>query len=69
VTDTELTAASAALALIVGLVASGIGGAAGGVLTGGKAIGNQLAALMGSFYGPVGVIPGLVVGLIALALL
>lgn len=68
-TGTEVTAASVVAALFVGLVASGIGGAGGGVLTGGKALGNQLAALMGSFYGPVGVVPGLVAGLIALALL
>ena len=33
------------------LVASVAGGAAGGILTGGKALGNELAALMGGFYG------------------
>jgi hypothetical protein len=68
VTGTEVTAASAVAALVVGLIASGVGGAGGGVFTGGKAIDNQLAAMMGSFYGPVGVVPGLIVGLIALAL-
>ena len=41
----------------------------GGIATGGKAIGNQLAAMMGSFYGPVGGVAGIVVGLILLALI
>jgi hypothetical protein len=68
-TGTGVTAGSAVFALIVGVIASGIGGAGGGLLVGGKAIGNQLAAMLGSFYGPVGALPGLAVGLIALALL
>jgi hypothetical protein len=57
------------VALIMGVFASAIGGAGGGLLVGGKAIGNELAAIMGSFYGMVGALPGLVVGLVALALL
>ena len=56
------------LALILGTVASLIGGAAGGVTIGGKSLGNELAAMMGGFFGPLAVIPGLVVGLIFLAL-
>lgn len=67
-TGFELTAGSAALALVIGLIAAGIGGVAGGILTGGKHIGNELAAVMGSFYGPVGVVPGMIVGLLLLAL-
>lgn len=69
VTLVELTAGVAALALLIGIVTSGIGGAIGGMATGGKAIGNQLAAMMGSFYGPVGGAAGIVVGLILLALI
>lgn len=67
-TGFETTAASAVIAFIVGLIAAGLGGAGGGVFVGGKAIGNELAALMGGFYGPLGVVPGLLVGMIALAL-
>jgi hypothetical protein len=57
------------LALILGAAASLIGGALGGVAIGGKALGNELAAMMGGFFGPLAVVPGIVVGLIFLRLL
>lgn len=56
------------LALIVGAAASLIGGAMGGVAIGGKALGNELAAMMGGFFGPLAVIPGVIVGLFFLRL-
>jgi hypothetical protein len=59
----------AAVALIAGTAAALIGGAFGGVVVGGKALGNELAAMMGGFYGPLAGVPGLVVGLIVLAIL
>ena len=56
------------LALILGAAASLIGGALGGVAIGGKSLGNELAAMMGGFFGPLAAIPGLVVGLVLLRL-
>ena len=56
------------LALIVGVAASLIGGAMGGVAIGGKALGNELAAMMGGFFGPLAVVPGVIVGLLFLRL-
>jgi hypothetical protein len=57
----------AAVALIVGTAASIIGGALGGIMVGGKALGNELAAMMGGFYGPLAGVAGIVLGLIVLA--
>lgn len=65
----DLTIVGAAVALIAGTAASLAGGALGGIVVGGKALGNELAALMGGFYGPLAGVPGIVVGLIVLALL
>jgi len=56
------------LALIVGAAASLLGGALGGVAIGGKALGNELAAMMGGFFGPLAVVPGVIVGLLFLRL-
>jgi len=56
-------------ALITGIAGAVIGGALGGVAVGGKSLGNQLAATMGCFFGPLAVIPGLVIGLIILSII
>ena len=48
-----MSALTILLVLAVGGAASLIGGALGGVAIGGKALGNELAALMGGFYGPL----------------
>jgi hypothetical protein len=64
-----LSIAGAAVALVVGAMASIIGGALGGIVVGGKALGNELAALMGGFYGPLAGVPGVFLGLIVLALI
>lgn len=64
-----LTIFDAALALSVGTAAAIAGGALGGIAVGGKALGNELAAMMGGFYGPLAGVPGLVLGLIVLAIL
>ena len=45
------------------------GGAIGGVIVGGKALGNELAAMLGGFYGPLAGIAGIVIGLAALAII
>ena len=65
----DLSIVVAAAALIAGTAATLVGGAIGGVVVGGKALGNDLAAMMGGFYGPLAGVPGVVVGLIVLALL
>lgn len=54
---------TAAIALFAGTLASFVGGAFGGVLTGGRALGLQLAAFMGSFYGVVTGAAGVALGL------
>jgi hypothetical protein len=51
------------------MAASIVGGALGGIAVGGKAIGNELAAMMGGFYGPLAGFTGIALGLIVLALL
>jgi uncharacterized membrane protein len=56
-----------AVAAAVGLVTSGFGGLAGGVLVGGEALGRQLAALMGGFYGNLAGFLGVLLGLVVLA--
>jgi hypothetical protein len=57
------------IALAIGIVASIAGGAFGGVLVGGKHLGNELAAMMGGFYGPLAGSGGVVLALVALKLL
>lgn len=42
------------------------GGAVAGVKLAGKDLGNMLAAIMGAMFGPVAVVPGVVIGLIIL---
>jgi hypothetical protein len=52
------------LALLLALA----GGAAAGLKIGAEALGKELAALMGAFFGPTAVLPAVVVGLAVLAL-
>ena len=56
------------IAATVGVIASALGGAVGGVIVGGKSIGNEIAAMMGSFYGPLAGIGGVALGLAVLVL-
>ncbi len=55
--------------IALALVASLIGGAIGGMIVGGKHLGNELAAMMGGFYGPMAAVPGAILALIILALI
>jgi hypothetical protein len=59
---------SGIVAIVVGFAASMLGGALGGVAVGGKAIGNELAALMGAFYGPLAGVAGVFVGVVIVAI-
>ncbi|GET43416.1 hypothetical protein [Microseira wollei] len=52
--------------LVLAAALSLIGGAIGGVLVGGKDLGNQLAAMIGGLFGPAGVIPAVLIGLVIL---
>jgi hypothetical protein len=51
-----------ALALVLALAA----GAVSGLKIGADALGKELAALMGAFYGPTAVLPAAVIGLAVL---
>ncbi|ARV60652.1 hypothetical protein BZZ01_20370 [Nostocales cyanobacterium HT-58-2] len=51
---------------LVATALSMVGGAIGGMILAGKDLGYQLAALLGGFFGPAGVIPGIILGLIVL---
>ena len=57
------------VSFLLGVVASIARGAAGGVLVGGKVLGNELAALLGGFYGPLAGVAGVAVGLAVLIII
>ncbi|MEM9387298.1 MAG: hypothetical protein AAGA68_19725 [Pseudomonadota bacterium] len=57
------------LAIVLAFAAGIAGGAIGGVAVGGKHIGNDLAAMMGGFYGPLAALPGIALALIILTFL
>lgn len=59
----------AAVALILGVAASIAGGILGGILVGAKSLGRDLAATMGSIYGPLAGFTGVALGLVVLALI
>ncbi|MEA5593265.1 hypothetical protein [Rivularia sp. UHCC 0363] len=54
---------------VVATVVSMIGGAIGGMLLAGEELGYNFAAILGGLFGPAGVIPGAILGLIVLNLL
>lgn len=54
-----------ALALLLALAA----GAASGLRIGAQALGKELAAMMGAFFGPTAVLPATLLGLAILAVL
>jgi len=62
----QMTLGTMFIALVIGMIASLIGGVIGGIAVGGKHIGNQLAAMMGGFFGPIAGIWGVIAGLAAL---
>jgi hypothetical protein len=62
----HLSLVQAVAALASGLFAAGAGGAIGGVLVGGEALGRSLATMMGVFFGLVGGGLAAALGVIAL---
>jgi nitrogen fixation/metabolism regulation signal transduction histidine kinase len=55
--------------LAIGVLASLTGGALAGIAIGGKQFGLQLATQMGGLFGLLAAVPGLVIALLALALI
>ena len=68
-TDPQLTFGSGVLLFVIAVIFGAIGGAIGGILVGGKALGYELAGLMGSFFGPMASVPGVLIGLLILAVI
>jgi hypothetical protein len=64
-----LSYATVVITLVVATFASIAGGAVGGIAVGRKALGNELAAMLGGFYGPLAGVAGITIGLIALAMI
>ena len=62
----DITLLNSIIWLLIALIAALAGGAVGGILVGGKHMGNELAAMMGAFFGPIAAIPGIVLGLVIL---
>ncbi len=60
---------SGLLWLLLAFVVSLAGGAVAGMRLAGKDLGNELAALMGAMFGPTAVLPAVLLGLIALAMI
>ena len=54
---------------VVALILGAAGGAIGGMLVGAAHLGKPLSAMMGSFFGPIGTAPGVLLGLVILALI
>jgi hypothetical protein len=54
---------------VAALALGALGGAFGGVLVGGRHIGYGLAAMMGTFFGPIAALPGILVALVLVLLL
>ena len=64
----QLTAATIVIWTCCAFVVATLGGALAGVQLAGKDLGRDLAALMGAMFGPVGAVPGILLGLVILAL-
>ncbi len=52
--------------VLIATVLSMIGGAIGGMLLAGKDIGYDFSAILGGLFGPTGVIPAILLGLLVL---
>lgn len=68
-TDGSLNVTAIVVWTLLAAVLAIAGGALAGIVLAGKDLGNQLAALMGGMFGPVAVVPGVLLGLIVLKLI
>ncbi|MGK7961238.1 hypothetical protein [Crocosphaera sp.] len=64
----EITLMTGIFWLFIAAIISMIAGAIGGIILAGKDIGYELAAILGSLFGPAGVIPVAAIGLVVLKL-
>ena len=62
----EITLITCIFWFIIAMILGAIGGAIGGIIVGGKHMGNELATMMGSFFGPMAAAPGVLIALIIL---
>jgi hypothetical protein len=62
----EITLITCILWYIIAMIIGAIGGAIGGIIVGGEHLGNELAAMMGGFFGPMAAAPGVLLALIIL---
>lgn len=68
-TDGSLNVTAIVVWTLLAAVLAIAGGALAGIVLAGKDLGNQLAALMGGMFGPIAVVPGVLLGLIVLKLI
>lgn len=68
-TDGSLNVTAIVVWTLLAAVLAIAGGALAGIVLAGKDLGNQLAAMMGGMFGPVAVVPGVLLGLIVLKLI
>ena len=64
----EITLMTGIFWLFIAAIISMIAGAIGGIILAGKDIGYELAAILGSLFGPAGVVPVAAIGLVVLKL-
>ncbi|MDJ0508798.1 MAG: hypothetical protein QNJ64_06050 [Crocosphaera sp.] len=62
----EITLVTGIFWLLFATVISTIAGAIGGIILAGKDLGYELAAILGSLFGPAGVVPVAAIGLVIL---
>ena len=65
----QLTAITIMVWTLFSFLVSVVAGAAAGVSLAGKDLGTTLAAAMGAMYGPLAAVPGILAGLVLLALI
>ncbi len=65
----EISLTTGLIWLLLALVVGAISGSLSAMKLGGADIGNQLALMIGSVFGPLAAVPGILVGLIILKLL
>ncbi|BAZ06993.1 hypothetical protein [Calothrix sp. NIES-3974] len=67
--NSEINIITGLIWLIVATIVSMAGGAIGGILIAGKDLGYELSAILGGFFGPAGVIPSILLGLVILSVI
>jgi hypothetical protein len=63
----NITWLTGAVLCLAALALGALGGALGGILVGGRHIGYGLSAMMGTFFGPIAALPGVLTALLLLS--